>query len=180
MNNMSGSQEPVAPWYKQFWAWFILAPLIVVVIACSITVSIAFKNKDDVVIDNYYKEGRTINQRFIQDANAREMGLSGELVFDRQLGEILLSLQADEELPDELELELSHPSKAAKDMYLTLKQMSPGRYRTDYDGTLENHWYVRILPHKEEQIAEARWRLKGEVDFKYGERIHFDTQDPSP
>jgi uncharacterized protein len=180
MNNTSGSQEPIQPWYKQFWAWFILAPLIIVIIACAITVSIAFKNKDDIVIDNYYKEGRMINQRFEQDSTAREMGLSGELMFDREVGEVFLTLQSDVVLPEKLVLELSHPQKAEYDQQLTLKKVSEGRYRADLDARLQHHWYVRILPLSEAEIVEAPWRLKGEIDFKFGERVNFDSQELSP
>ncbi len=180
MNNTTGSQEPTQPWYKQFWAWFILAPLIVVIFACAITVSIAFNNKDDVVIDNYYKEGRMINQRFEQDSTAREMGLTGELMFDREVGEVFLTLQSDAVLPEELVLELSHPHKAEYDQQLILKKVIEGRYRADLGARLQHQWYVRILPHIEAEITEAPWRLKGEINFKFGDRVNFDTQALSP
>jgi hypothetical protein len=45
--------EDLKPWYRQFWAWFILSPLITVVIVSSITVTLAVKNADDRVVDNY-------------------------------------------------------------------------------------------------------------------------------
>ncbi|HSX84641.1 MAG TPA: FixH family protein, partial [Cellvibrio sp.] len=85
-------EEIVKPWYRQFWFWFVFSPLIYIIIMCSVTVTIALKGADDVIIDNYYKEGRMINQALEQDKRAQELGLSGELRFDRATGEVLLNI----------------------------------------------------------------------------------------
>ncbi len=46
--------EDLKPWYRQFWAWFILSPLITVVIVSSITVTIEVINDEDCVVENSY------------------------------------------------------------------------------------------------------------------------------
>lgn len=84
------TDESLKPWYRQFWFWFVFSPLIYIMIMCSVTVTIALKGADDVIIDNYYKEGRMINQTLEQDKQAAALGLGGELRFDRTTGEISL------------------------------------------------------------------------------------------
>ncbi|TQV84748.1 FixH family protein [Exilibacterium tricleocarpae] len=159
---------PRLPWYKEFWAWFILTPLIVVIISCSIMVSLAFRHKDDVVMDNYYKEGRMINQRFEQDQRAAELGLEGTLRFDFSLGEVHLALQAHDDgvLPEDLLLLLDHPAIAGRDKTLRLQSLAPGRYRAELTRSLAHRWYVYVMPVAERaQRSQAQWRLLGELDF---------------
>ena len=107
-----GSITP-KPWYREFWVWFILAPLILVVIVSSITITIAVRYADDRVVDKYYKEGRMINMRHDEDQLARQLGISAELHFDRSVDELTLRLSGPAEVyPDRLTLELGHPARA--------------------------------------------------------------------
>ena len=118
---MIDDQVQNKPWYRQFWAWFILSPLIVVVIVSSITVTLAVKGADDRVLDDYYKEGRMINMRLDQDLLAQSLSVRADLQFDQELKELTLQLDLKEaELPSQLLLELSHPAKADLDQSLII------------------------------------------------------------
>lgn len=177
MNSVVTGERLPMPWYKEVWAWFVLTPLIVVVIACMITGTIAFTNQDDIVVDNYYQEGRMINQRFEQDEHAAALGLQGELRFDRQVGEVVLTLSSHEPLPAHLVLGLDSPALANQDLELTLAEISPGHYRGDLPHSIAHRWYIRILPETETQIAEAPWRLKAEIDFDHAESVRFNLDE---
>jgi hypothetical protein len=165
------TEEIVKPWYRQFWFWFVFSPLIYIVIMCSITVTIALKGADDVIIDNYYKEGRMINQALEQDKHAQALGLSGELRFDRTSGDVMLTIAnipADTKLmPDELLLMMGHPVKAAKDQLVVLKAISPGHYRGELHAEPDYSWYLTLYPINDlEQRKAAPWTLSGEIDFR--------------
>ncbi len=161
----------VDPWYKQPWAWFVLTPLIVVIISCAITVSIAFKHADDVVIDNYYKEGRAINLRLDEDIVAKQLAIAGELKVDAEVGELLLKLTSNVSLPETIQVYLDHPLEAARDQLYTLTEIAPGHYRADLNTRLKNRWYVRIEP----QVAasENNWRVTGELNLSNSDRVTF-------
>lgn len=162
------------PWYKQFWAWFILTPLLVVVIVCLFFVSIAVFNADDVVIDNYYQEGRMINQRFEQDERALALKLSGDLTFDLELGEVLFSVQGETRFPESLTLLLNHPTNADADQQVRLHMITPGRYRGDLESRPNHRWYLRVVPVADAtQQNDADWRLMGEIDFAASDSIRF-------
>lgn len=169
------TDESLKPWYRQFWFWFVFAPLIYIVIMCSITVTIALKGADDVIIDNYYKEGRMINQALEQDQHAQALGLSGELSFDRTIGEVSLTianLPSDATLiPEQLLLLMGHPVKAAKDQLITLTKIAPGTYRGELVAEPDYSWYLTLYPIKDlAQRKEAPWTLSGEIDFRSAEK----------
>ena len=155
------------PWYRQTWAWFVLSPLILVVLVCTVLVSVAYKKADDVVIDNYYKEGRMINQRIEEDRLAKEAGLGAQLRFDMLTGEVLLSLSAQDQsiFPSVVMLHLDHPVEADFDLQVELHNIAPGRYRADLENALAHRWYVRLMPKITADNAGQFWRLVGEVNL---------------
>lgn len=173
-NNASSQQFDDGPWYKQSWAWFVLTPLIVVVLVSAMLVTVAVKFGDERVIDNYYKEGRLINHRLEQDQAAESLGLAADVKFDRLVGEVFITLSADnssEPLPEKLLLLLSHPTTAKQDRSVEMKKLGPGRYRGDLESKLDYHWYLRLLPELTqadamERYNEVPWRLTGEIFFR--------------
>jgi len=167
--NINREEEESYAWYQQFWGWFVFAPLIVVVVASIFFVSTAFKHADDVVIDNYYQEGRTINQSFEKDMLAQALGLKGELRFDRATGEVFLQLQSDRTLVETLTLSLSHPASEKYDRHLILKRSNSLFYRGDLERDIDHSWYVRIEPIAAD--TESNWRLSGRIDFTQGESL---------
>lgn len=166
--------ESLKPWYRQFWFWFVFSPLIYIIIMCSVTVTIALKGADDVIIDNYYKEGRMINQALEQDKRAQALGLSGNLNFDRTSGEVLLTIvnvPSDAALmPDQLLLMMGHPVKAAKDQLITLNAIAPGKYRGELLVEPDYSWYLTLYPINDLTLRkDAPWTLSGEIDFRAAE-----------
>jgi len=177
------ADRDTGPWYKQTWAWFVLTPLIVVVIASMNFVYIAFSHQDDVVMDDYYKEGRTINQHFSLDETAKALELDGQLEIDLQVGDVVLDLRSLAALPAQLTLELSHPVESAEDLTLLLKEVAPGRYMGELEKRLENRWYVRLsaaaIDTLDGQPGVAAWRLNGELNLALGSRLVFNEPSPS-
>jgi hypothetical protein len=180
--SVASHQELSNPWYQEFWAWFILTPLIVVVFVGATLLTVAIKESDDIVLDNYYKEGRMINQRIDQDAKAAALGLRAELKFDLEVGAILLTLTAKDksELPKTLILNLDHPFEESYDITATMHQIVPGSYRTDIETRLTKRWYVRVSPdlpilneggmdlkemNQKDKVPKELWRLIGDVNL---------------
>jgi hypothetical protein len=168
-------EENAKPWYREFWFWFVFSPLIYIMIMCSITVTIALKGADDVIVDNYYKEGRMINQALEQDQRARELNLTGDLRFDRTTGEVALSIAnapADINLmPDTILLMMGHPVKEEKDQLILMKVIAPGEYRGELQAEPDYSWYLTLYPISDiNQRKGAAWSLSGEIDFRIREK----------
>ncbi|MFT7387989.1 MAG: hypothetical protein ACI8VC_001233 [Candidatus Endobugula sp.] len=168
--------NPVAKqWYRESWAWFILTPLIVIVIVCSIYGTVAFRYADDRVVDNYYKEGRLINVRLDEDLLAGALTLSAELVFDHSINELAITLKNNTQVyPEAIYLEMSHASDQAQDHKLALKHVAQGHYQVELDRELQYRWYLRLRSDSKPppidtvdalNPADNVWRLRGEIDF---------------
>lgn len=172
-------------WYREFWAWFVLTPLIVVVIVSSYTVSLAISNADDRVIDNYYKEGRMINMRIDEDLAAARSNLRALIVFDSEIDELAITLENDSStFPPAITLELSHPSDQGLDHSIVLHHIAQGRYQAELSRDLNYRWYLRLLPvsklkveaDAEAKAAEQLWRLRGEIDFSESQSVQLSAE----
>lgn len=176
---MNENQEYDAqPWYRQFWLWVVLAPLITVVCVSAVTVSIAFRHADDVVIDNYYKQGRMINQTMEQDRRALALGLSANLRFDRATGEIFLEIPAQDAVPEQLLLTLDHPFEENLDQQIILQQVSPGQYRGELESVPEYAWYLSLMPElNRAERKSAEWILSGKINFSVSESTELSPRE---
>ena len=157
------------PWYKEFWAWFILTPLIVVVIVSSIFVTLAVRYGDDRVLDNYYKEGRMINMRLDEDLLAQELQLSAHLFFDQELSELVVRLYPETmDMPESLSIYLGHPVEADFDQNLRLRRVAVNQFHTELPPKIfKDRWYLRIKPLEvESEVSDKQsWRLRSEINF---------------
>lgn len=173
--DMSGN-----PWYREFWAWFVFTPLIIVIIASVITVTIAFTSSDDVVIDSYYKEGKALNQDFGPQDQAQALNVQAELTLNKKDASLHLSLNQRLTKNLRLTLTLSHPAKAEKDQIYRLPELTVDQVQqlplllTIPLTTLpENRWYLRLSAFDEHSKKEF-WRIQSEVDFSQFESAHLE------
>lgn len=148
------------PWYRQFWPWFLIALPASVVVAGLTTVYIAFKGADDLVNDNYYRDGLAINKRLEQDQVALKMGLTADISLDAESGELFVVIKGEEVSDKQLFLQLLHPTDENRDRDYVLSLMSPNRYRVDLNIGLNHRYYLRLFPE-----PGREWRLNGEINF---------------
>jgi hypothetical protein len=162
--------EIILPWYHQFWFWFVFGPLIFIIFMCGVTISIALRGADDVVIDNYYKEGRMINQTMDQDKRAAELGLVALVKFELEKNQLVVRFDHPrmdgKPLPDKLLLNLSHPVKAALDQLIVLNKTQGNHYEGILKSRPEYSWYMTLYSiEKFEDRNQAEWTLSGQINF---------------
>lgn len=171
MNGDSNLDMSGSPWYREFWAWFVFTPLIIVIIASVITVTIAFTSSDDVVIDSYYKEGKALNQDFGPQDQAQVLNVQAELTLNKRDSSLNLRLNQRVTKNLRLTLTLSHPAKAEKDQIYRLPELSDDQVQQlpllltiPLTALPENRWYLRLSAFDEYSKKEF-WRIQSEVDF---------------
>jgi len=169
-SNVQDTPEVIAPWYRQFWFWFVFGPLIFIIIMCIFTVSLAFRHADDVVIDNYYKEGRMINQTLDQDKRAKELGLVALIKFDIDKHQVTLRMDHPrmdgKSHPEILLLNMGHPVKATMDQIIQLHKISGSQYKGKLLAPPEYNWYLTVYSvEKIENRDDAEWSLSGQINF---------------
>ena len=148
------------PWYKELWFWLLISPMLTLIVTIPMMITTAFKGADDRVIDDYYKEGRMINNRFDAQRIAFALNLKGELVFDWLSGELWFT--ANQALPDEiLTLLFSHPAKKKFDFSLVLRRVDDFRYRVDLPSMQRSHWYLSL----EGLHDDAVWRITADAEL---------------
>lgn len=154
----------IGPWYRQPWFWFVMSPLIVVIGVSLTFVGISIFHADDRVVDNYYKQGRTINQSFEQEARARALNLAAEVEFDPVTGEVFLALSKDGPMPERLLLLIGHPVSAERDQRIVMNAVRDGYYRGDLAAPLSHRRYLTLLPeYPSDNLNAAEWLVRGEI-----------------
>ncbi len=146
----------VLPWYRQFWPWFLILLPASVVVAAVATLVIANRGADDLVVDEYYKNGLAINRQLEKKQRAETLGIAADLVVD---GRSVVVQTRGPVQSDTLQLRLSHPLEADRDFSVALEDFGSGIYR----GTLQQpvalrwHWILQ-------SAGDEPWRLDGTLD----------------
>lgn len=155
--------EDSTPWYRQFWPWFLIALPATVVVAGISMIFIANEGADDLVVDEYYKDGLAINRKLEKQERAQQLGIGARL----SIAGSDITVRTDGPVTAErLELALSHPLESDRDFAVFLIQSLPGEYRGTLPAAVAPRWHWALqLP------GEAGWRLDGSVteqDFNAG------------
>jgi len=160
--NTSNSTPP-GPWYKQPWLWFILAPIIAVVIYGTFFLYLSIVTHDGIVKDDMYKVARGHFVDKSQSQAAKELGVEGSLALDNETGDLMLHFKsAQTDKPAYLNLSIVHPTHQQYDQIILLKQV-PGT--SAFTGSLKNS-----LKGKRYLILEddsASWNLRAEIHPPY-------------
>lgn len=152
------SDDTTKPWYRQFWCWFVFAPLGLWVVAMTGTVVLVSGGTDDVVAGDYGRMGKAYTESRSRHDAAASLGLRARMHLQREPGRISLALQGDwpDGQPDSLRVTLVHPTDAAQDVGAELRAQG-GVYRGAFAGAVDNRRYVLIQP------ASGDWQLRGEL-----------------
>ena len=152
--------EASRPWYRQPWLWFLILFPAMSITYCIVAITIALNTQASMVVDDYSKQGRGINQSLARDTRASELGLEADIQqFDRQLEVSLTSRTDNLEAPEYLVLQLFHPTIGERDRVIQLTSVGAGIYRGQIAGKIDGRWYLDLSG------PSSDWRIKGEGFF---------------
>jgi len=142
-------------WYRHPWVWVVvLIPFSAVAFGIVMLVT-AGSHPDDLVVDEYYKEGMAINQRIRMDENASDRDISAS---SGTLSASRVEFRIANIDDSAVVMHLYHVTDKARDQRLVLVAEGGRTYAASTDGTLpfesEGVWYVEL-----EGIDET-WRLR--------------------
>jgi hypothetical protein len=143
MNTLATSK----PWFREPWPWLLAILPTTAVIAGLTTAWLAVVSNDGLVVDDYYKQGKAINQTKERDHLAQTLGLSAQLL---PQGSVLhLQLSGNMQTPPGLlTLKILHPTRSGDDHDVALK----------WDGAA----YVGQLP---KLVSATRYRVQITPEF---------------
>ncbi len=145
------------PWYRHRWFWLVAAPPIAAVVGGLLTVWIAVRNADSLVVDDYARIGHAFEMDQSRDRRARALGVSATLHVDRATGAFELAVRG---VPaGELQIVLLHPVTDSGDRRVTVAadaNVDAGDHYAGSFGPLDG-------ARREVEISSAQqgWRLRG-------------------
>ncbi|MFK7964848.1 MAG: FixH family protein [Burkholderiaceae bacterium] len=153
---------PVTPWYKQGWPWALIGIPGAAVVAGIVMLTLAINGADSLVVGDYYKQGKAINERIARDQKAADLGLNA-LVSAGESGMKLRLTGQGEHLPPVLSAKLVHIASASLDQSLSFARMPGGEYLASTSMPTRGYWRLHL------EDPDGQWRLvsskfKGEPD----------------
>jgi hypothetical protein len=155
-----------APWYAQFWVWFLIAIPALAVAGSIATALIASRGADSLVKDDWYREGRSINRTLARDETARRHSISAELRIDAHSGQVAVKLAGDSvDAIEALRLELSHPTLASHDYQARLERAEGSdEFLGQLPPQLRGRWHATLSPDPVSSSGLSEpWRLRDEL-----------------
>lgn len=143
------------PWFRQFWPWFLITLPACVVVAGLVTLYIANRHSDDLVVDEYYKDGLAINRQLEKKQRATDLGITAQLHLERDSVAVTLTGPVNSK---ELRLLLSHPLEADRDFAVKLTSVEAGYYTGMLDAPVARGWHWTLVGQH-----SGGWRLDGAV-----------------
>jgi uncharacterized protein len=146
------------PWYKEPWPWLLMSGPAIVVVAGFITLYLAASGQDGLVVDDYYKQGKTINQSLHRDDIARQIGISATVSFDQVNDRLNVTLSRTDGklLPAAISVAMVHATRSGADKIINLTQSADG-YVGKLPALAVGKWNVLI------DDAQKQWRLQKEI-----------------
>ncbi len=161
------TEKHADPWYKHRWPWLLMAGPVTVIVAGVMTMWISFSSADALVVDDYYKKGKAINQDLRRDSAAASRGLSLSIRYDAAAGVISGQLHgATDDVP--LKLLLIHPTLPEKDIQLTTRSDQRGVFSVALPLLERARWQVQV------EDEAGSWRLQGQ--WSWPQQIGTDIQ----
>lgn len=153
--SLNTSAQTSKPWYREPWPWLLAIMPLTAIIAGGITLWFAITTSDGLVVDDYYNQGKAINQTMERDRLAQSLGLSAQL---RSEGKVL-RLQLNGRLqtpPGPLSLQILHPTRSGDDHSVTLN-WDGANYSGQLPPLTGAHYRTQLTP------EFGKWRLTGEL-----------------
>jgi hypothetical protein len=163
------------PWYTHRWPWLLMLGPVFVIVGGSFAAYLAITRPDAMVVDDYYKQGKAINQDLRRDRVASALALSFEAQYDpasatlsgRMLGGGL-------PLATPLHIYLAHPTQPAKDQQLLVQPDAAGRFSLAMPMLERAHWQVVV------EGPQREWRLARSWSWPRQHSLEIHADAPAP
>jgi hypothetical protein len=149
-------ESDIKPWYKQFWPWFLICIPVSSFIVGGIVISFATDGTNSLVVDDYYKEGKSINARLDKVEAARALNISTQLKISDELISVEFLTGAPES-KEALRLDFFHVTQDAS-----------GIYRAEASASIKGKWRLRLTP------LDEHWKVQKTITLPTYTAISFN------
>lgn len=148
-------REDTLPWYRQFWPWFIIAVPASAVVAGFYTFWLALQTTDSLLV-------RPTESSLAAENEAQRLELEALINIDIATGAVVVTMSSTKpfETSQALELQMSHPTIAARDQIIMLLPAIPN---TAGQPTWAGHFVDSPDGRRYITLSSGNsWRLSGE------------------
>ena len=158
--NITDDPNKNIPWHKEHFVWMIIFFPVLAIVGGIITINLAFKSNDGLVVDDYYKQGLEINRTLQRDQLAMDYQLQADINIDHQLEEVVIKLNANSSFvyPENLSVTFLNSTRAGFDKEVNLLLTEEATYRGNLSKLMTGKWYV--------YIQRDDWRLIQSINIK--------------
>jgi hypothetical protein len=157
----------VTPWYKQFWPWFLIAvPLSSFIVGFTV-LHLAINTSDSLVVDDYYKQGRSINARLDKIENAKKLNILPAITITPDGNLSVRFISGQPRSNKALKLTFYHVTLKNRDMEILLSSDASGVYRGFTQHPLAGKWRMTLMP------IDETWKMQQLVLLPQQDEIRF-------
>jgi hypothetical protein len=138
------------PWYTHRWPWLLMLGPATVLAGGGYVAWLAAGHPDALVVDDYYKQGKAINQDLRRDRAATKLGLALQAQYDPRAGTLSGRL-AGQAAP--FTIYLAHPTLPQRDLRVFVNPAADGSFGVALPALERTHWQVVV------EGALRDWRL---------------------
>jgi hypothetical protein len=139
-------------WYRNPWVWLIIALPMSAVIGGIATIIITNKHQPDMVVDDYYKKGKAINQELTLYDNALKQGITLEV----KVNEHRIEVKSPTEFTA-LKVKMIHSTLADQDFDLVLTPNAVSTLSSSIETIMPGKWQIIVMP------MDNSWKVRKTV-----------------
>lgn len=153
-------QEQKDIWFKNPWVWLVIFFPVLSVVAGIATVIITSQNQPEMVIDDYYKKGKAINQELTLYNKAEELNVDLQI----KVNDSRIEIKTNDKYPA-LKISMIHSTLGAKDFSLVVTPNSIGTLSSVVENNVDGKWQIIVSP------MDESWKIKSELALPYSDWI---------
>ncbi|WP_017219959.1 FixH family protein [Moritella dasanensis] len=157
-------------WYKEPWFWFVIFFPAISVVAGVSTFIVFQNNQPDMVSDDYYKDGKKINQDLTKYHEALARNITFTLKFEDGFA-VFMPATGDMKENEALNISFFHVTLAKHDISVLATAFGDGSYRVEIPADmLQGKWRVRA------ESFDNKWRVQEYVQYPNTSVIKLDGE----
>lgn len=164
------NQTHPEPWYKQRWPWILMIMPAISIVLGFMLLYFAVTTNDGLVVDDYYRQGRAIDQTIARSAYAAELGLAADVTLRSEEIRVRMSATDEAALPRDLIVSILHPTRAGFDQVLRLSVVN-GEFSGRIAPLTLGRWQIQV------EDADKAWRLRGDAHLPDETRVNILPYD---
>lgn len=173
VNSVNAPERPARPWYRHRWPWLIMLGPFLVVLAGGYTIWLAYVQQDALVVGDYYRQGKAINQDLRRDQAASRLGLSLALRYDAAAGRLVGAMSAAQDVPQgAMMLRLVHSTRPEKDILLPVVADAHGNFSVSLPMLEMARWQVML------EDQGRTWRINGAWPWPQQASVNLSAGQP--